>query len=140
VHVTPDLNLYAENWPIWTWQPQKPPAKFVFDDDTRRGQAVDSMVSGGCIVSGATVRRSMLFSGVHVHSYASVEDSMVLPNVQVGRNCIVKKCIIDKDCVLPDGTAIGVDPVADKKRFRVTESGITLVTKEMLGQGEKGLR
>jgi glucose-1-phosphate adenylyltransferase len=140
VHVTPDLNLYAENWPIWTWQPQKPPAKFVFDDDTRRGQAVDSMVSGGCIVSGATVRRSMLFSGVHVHSYASVEDSMVLPNVQVGRNCIVKKCIIDKDCVLPDGLVIGVDPVEDKKRFRVTASGITLVTKEMLGQGVEGLR
>jgi glucose-1-phosphate adenylyltransferase len=140
VQVTPDLNLYAENWPIWTWQPQTPPAKFVFDDDTRRGQAVDSMVSGGCIISGATVRRSMLFSGVHVHSYATIEDSMVLPNVQIGRHCVVKKCIIDRDCVLADGTKIGVDPVADKKRFRVTESGITLVTREMLGQADKGIR
>ncbi|MBE0474427.1 glucose-1-phosphate adenylyltransferase [Rhodoferax sp.] len=140
VQVTPDLNLYAENWPIWTWQPQMPPAKFVFDDDTRRGKAVDSMVSGGCIVSGAIVRRSMLFSGVHVHSYATVEDSMVLPNVQVGRHCVLKKCIIDKNCVLPEGTVIGMDPVEDKKRFRVTDSGITLVTREMLGQGERGIR
>ncbi len=140
VQVTPDLNLYAENWPIWTWQPQMPPAKFVFDDDTRRGQAMDSMVSGGCIVSGATVRRSMLFSGVYVHSYATIEDSMILPNVQVGRNCVLKKCIIDKNCVLPDDTVIGMDPEQDKKRFRVTDSGITLVTKEMLGQVERGLR
>ena len=140
IQVTPDLNLYSENWPIWTWQPQMPPAKFVFDDDTRRGQAVDAMVSGGCIVSGATVRRSMLFSGVHVHSYATIEDSMVLPNVQVGRHCVLKKCIIDKNSVLPEGTVIGVDPEKDKKRFRVTASGITLVTKEMLGQGELGIR
>ena len=140
VQVTPDLNLYAENWPIWTWQPQTPPAKFVFDDDTRRGKAVDSMVSGGCIVSGATVRRSMLFSGVHVHSFANIEDSMLLPNVQVGRNCVVKKCIIDKNSVLPEGTVIGLDPEQDRKRFRVTASGITLVTKEMLGQAEKGIR
>jgi len=140
IQVTPDLNLYSENWPIWTWQPQTPPAKFVFDDDTRRGQAVDSMVSGGCIISGATVRRSMLFTGVRMHSYATVEDSMVLPNVQVGRHCVLKKCIIDKNSVLPEGTVIGVDPVQDRKRFRVTESGITLVTKEMLGQTERGMR
>ncbi|MDI1247220.1 MAG: glucose-1-phosphate adenylyltransferase [Rhodoferax sp.] len=140
IQVTPDLNLYSDNWPIWTWQPQTPPAKFIFDDDTRRGQAVDSMVAGGCIVSGATVRRSMLFSGVHVHSYANIEDSMILPNVQVGRHCILKKCIVDKNCVLPEGTVIGMDPVQDKKRFRVTDSGITLVTKEMLGQGLKGIR
>jgi glucose-1-phosphate adenylyltransferase len=140
VQVTPDLNLYAENWPIWTWQPQTPPAKFVFDDETRRGKAVDSMVSGGCIVSGATVRRSMLFSGVHVHSYSNIEDSMLLPNVEIGRHCILKKCIVDKNSVIPEGTQIGVDPVQDKKRFRVTESGITLVTKEMLGQTTEGIR
>ena len=140
IQVTPDLNLYSENWPIWTWQPQTPPAKFVFDDDTRRGQAVDSMVSGGCIISGATVRRSLLFSGVRVHSFSTIEDSMVLPNVQVGRHCILKKCIIDKNSVLPEGTVIGVDPEQDRKRFRVTESGITLVTKEMLGQTERGIR
>ncbi len=140
VQVTPDLNLYWENWPIWTWQPQTPPAKFVFNDATRQGKAVDSMVSGGCIISGATVCRSMLFSGVHVHSYAKVQDSLVLPNVQVGRHCVLQKCIVDKDCNLPAGTVIGVDPVADKKRFRVTDSGITLVTKEMLGQAERGIR
>jgi glucose-1-phosphate adenylyltransferase len=140
VQVTPDLNLYSENWPIWTWQPQTPPTKFVFDDDTRRGHAMDSMVSGGSIISGATVRRSMLFSSVHVHSYAVIEDSMVLPNVQVGRHCILKKCIIDNNCVVPEGTVIGLDPAQDKKRFRVTDSGITLVTKEMLGQAVKGIR
>lgn len=140
IQVTPDLNLYSENWPIWTWQPQTPPAKFVFDDDSRRGKAVDSMVAGGCIISGATVRRSMLFSGVRVHSYSTIEDSMVLPHVQVGRHCVLKKCIIDKNCVLPEGTVIGLDPAQDKKRFRVTDSGITLVTKDMLGQANRGIR
>ncbi len=140
IQVTPDLNLYSDNWPIWTWQPQTPPAKFVFDDDARRGHAVDSMVSGGSIISGAVVRRSMLFSSVHVHSYASIEDSLLLPNVQVGRHCILKKCIVDKNCVLPEGTVIGLDPAQDKKRFRVTDSGITLVTKEMLGQATRGIR
>ena len=134
VQVTPDLNLYSENWPVWTWQPQTPPAKFVFDDDARRGIAVDSLVAGGSIVSGSTVRRSMLFSGVRVHSHSLVQDSMLLPSVDVGRNCVLKKCIVDKGCKLPEGTVIGVDPQQDKQRFRVTEAGITLVTKEMLGQ------
>jgi glucose-1-phosphate adenylyltransferase len=140
VQVTPDLNLYAEQWPIWTWQPQTPPAKFVFDDDERRGQAMDSMVAGGCIVSGATVRRTMLFAGVHVHSFANVEDSMLLPNVIVGRDCVIKKCIVDKNTVIPPGTQIGVDPVMDRKRFRVTDTGVTLVTKEMLGQNHDIIR
>ncbi len=134
VDVTPDLNLYDETWPIWTWQPQSPPAKFVFDDEKRRGKAVDSMVSGGCIVSGATVRRSMLFSGVRVHSYSLVEQSIVLPNVEIGRNCVLRKCILDKNCLIPDGMQIGVNPEEDRKRFHVTESGITLVTEAMLGQ------
>lgn len=134
VQVTPQLNLYGDDWPIWTWQPQSPPAKFVFDDDTRRGAAIDSMVSGGCIVSGATLRRTMLFSGVHIHSYSTVDNSIILPNVEIGRNCVLKKCIIDKNCVIPDGTVIGVDPVEDRKRFNVTPSGITLVTRVMLGQ------
>lgn len=134
VQVTPDLNLYDESWPIWTWQPQSPPAKFVFDDNHRRGKAVDAMVSGGCIVSGATVRRSMLFSGVRVHSYTLIEESIVLPNVDIGRHCILKKCILDKNCVIPEGTQIGVHREEDKKRFHVTESGITLVTEAMLGQ------
>jgi glucose-1-phosphate adenylyltransferase len=140
VQVTPDLNLYAEDWPIWTWQRQMPPAKFVFDDDSRRGIAVDSMVAAGCILSGATVRRSMLFTGVHVHSYSMVEDSLLLPNVEVGRFCVLKKCIIDKNSVIPAGMQIGVDPVLDKTRFRVTDSGITLVTKEMLRYATEGIR
>ncbi len=140
VGVTPDLNLYDNNWPIWTWQPQSPPAKFVFDDDSRRGSAVDSTVSGGCIVSGATLRKSMLFSGVHVHSYSLIEQSIVLPNVQVERNCVLKRCIIDNNCVIPEGTRIGLDPVEDKKRFHVTESGLTLVTEAMLGTVKDTIR
>ncbi len=140
IQVTPHLNLYDNNWPIWTWQEQQPPGKFVFDDETRRGTAVDSMVSGGCIVSGSTVRRSMLFSGVHIHSYSLVEDSIVLPNVRIGRHCILKKCIIDKNCDIPEGTHIGLDPEADRKRFHVTASGITLVSREMLGQDVSPLR
>ena len=134
VHVTPDLNLYDDAWPIWTWHPQSPPAKFVFDDDARRGQAVDAMVAGGCIISGATVRRSMLFSGVRVNSYSLIQQSIILPNVEVGRQCIIKKCIVDKNCRIPDGSQIGVNPEEDRKRFHVTASGITLVTQAMLGQ------
>ena len=134
VQITPQLNLYDESWPIWTWQPQTPPAKFVFDDDARRGTAVDSVVSGGSIVSGATIRRTMLFSGVNVHSYALIEDSLILPGVQIGRHCVLKKCIVDKRCVIPEGMVIGLDPVEDRKRFHVTASGTTLVTRTMLGQ------
>jgi len=134
VQVTPRLNLYDDRWPIWTWQPQSPPAKFVFDDDRRRGQAIDSMVAGGCIVSGATVRCSSLFSGVHVHSHAVVEHSVILPGVDIARHCVLKNCIIDRDCVLPEGTQIGLDPAQDRQRFHVTASGLTLVTRAMLGQ------
>jgi len=140
VQVTPDLNLYDDTWPIWTWQQQSPPAKFVFNDENRRGQAIDSMVSGGCIISGATVRKSMLFSGVRVHSYSLLEDSLVLPGTEIGRNCVLKKCILDKNCFIPDGTVIGVDPEEDKKRFHVTESGLTLVTEAMLGQCKISIR
>ena len=104
----------------------------MYDHEGRRGAALDSTVSGGCIVSGATVRRSMLFSGVHVHSHSLVEDSIVLPNVQIARHCVLKKCIIDKDCKITEGMRIGVDAEADRKRFRVTDSGITLVTRDML--------
>jgi glucose-1-phosphate adenylyltransferase len=140
VQVNPQLNLYDDNWPLWTWQPQSPPAKFVFDDDTRRGIAVNSLVSGGCIISGSTVRRSMLFSGVFVDSYAVVEDSIVLPNVHVGQNCVLKKCIIDRNCRIPDGTHIGVDPEKDRLRFRVTASGIVLVSRAMLDQDFSAMR
>lgn len=132
--VTPELNMYDSSWPIWTYQAQLPPAKFVFDSDDRRGKAIDSLVSGGCIISGASVRRSVLFSDVYVHSWATVEDSVVLPNVQVGRHVVLKKVVVDKGTVIPDGTQIGVNLDEDRKRFHVSERGVTLVTSEMLGQ------
>ncbi|MBC6903888.1 glucose-1-phosphate adenylyltransferase [Saccharophagus sp. K07] len=135
VSPTPSLNLYDHQWPIWTYQTQLPPAKFVFDDDGRRGYAVDSMVSGGCIISGGTVRKSLLFSDVRVHSYTLIEESVLLPEVQVHRYAKVKRAIIDRACEIPRGMEIGVDHEQDKARgFRVTKKGITLVTREMLGQ------
>lgn len=134
VSVTPELNLYDEDWPIWTYQEQLPPAKFVFDDEGRRGQAIDSMVSGGCLISGAKVKKSLLFSKVRVHSFADIEDSVILPNVEIGRSCRIKKAIIDKGCHIPEGTIIGEDAVADAERFHVSEEGVVLVTPEMLGQ------
>jgi glucose-1-phosphate adenylyltransferase len=132
--VTPDLNLYDDGWPIWTWQEQLPPAKFVFDDDERRGLAIDSMVSGGCIISGAQLHRSLLFSKVHVHSYSRIEDSVILGDCDIGRHCEIRHAIIDKNCRIAPGTRIGVDPEEDRRRFHVTERGITLVTPDMLGQ------
>ncbi|MCX7627612.1 MAG: glucose-1-phosphate adenylyltransferase [Methylophilaceae bacterium] len=132
--VTPELNLYDESWPIWTYQAQLPPAKFVFDNDERRGKAVDSLVSGGCIISGACIRRTVLFSNVRVHSYSLIEDSVVLPNVEIGRHVVMRRAIIDKGTYIPDGTQIGVNLEEDRKRFYVSENGITLVTPEMLGQ------
>jgi glucose-1-phosphate adenylyltransferase len=133
IGITPELNLYDDSWPIWTHQAQLPPAKFVFDDDDRRGMAVDAMVSGGCIISGSMVRHSLLFSNVRVHSYSTVEDSVVLPDVEIGRNCKIKNAVIDKGCVIPEGTVIGEDPEDDAKRFHVSEGGVVLVTPEMLG-------
>lgn len=132
---TPSLNLYDHHWPIWTYQTQLPPAKFVFDDDTRRGYAVDSMVSGGCIISGGKVKRSLLFSDVHVHSYTSIEESVILPEVEVHRHCKIRRAIIDRACVIPEGMEIGYNHDEDRARgFRVTKRGIVLVTPEMLGQ------
>jgi glucose-1-phosphate adenylyltransferase len=140
IQVIPQLNLYDDNWPIWTWQPQSPPAKFVFDQDDRRGTAVNSMVGGGCIVSGSTLRRSMLFSGVRIQDFSLIEDSIVLSGVRIGQHCILRKCIIDKNCVIPEGTRIGVNPDEDRQRFHVTASGITLVSRVMLGQDVSPLR
>jgi glucose-1-phosphate adenylyltransferase len=134
IGVTPELNLYDEDWPIWTHQEQLPPAKFVFDDEDRRGMAVDSMVSGGCIVSGAAVRHSLLFSNVVVNSYSSIKDSVVLPDVTLGNHCRLHKVVVDKGCVIPDGTVVGMDHTEDAKRFHVTPGGVVLVTPEMLGQ------
>jgi glucose-1-phosphate adenylyltransferase len=134
IGVTPPLNLYDRSWPIWTYQEQLPPAKFVFDDEERRGMAVDSMVSGGCVISGAKVHNSLLFSNVRVNSYSEVDQTVVLPDVNIGRNCRITRAVIDRGCDIPEGTVIGEDPVADAERFYVSEQGIVLVTPEMLGQ------
>jgi glucose-1-phosphate adenylyltransferase len=134
IGITPELNLYDNDWPIWTHQEQLPPAKFIFDDDDRRGMAVDSMVSGGCIISGALVRHSLLFSNVTVDNYSKVDSSVILPNVAIGQNCHISHAIIDKACTIPDGTIIGKDEKQDKKRFFVSPSGVVLVTPDMLGQ------
>ena len=112
--------MYDKEWPIWTQQEQLPPAKFFFDEDSRRGYAVDSLVSGGCLITGSAVRRSVLFSNVRVHSYSEVEDSVVLPDVEIRRNCKIKRCIIDKGTVIPEGMEIGFDPKKDAERFEVT--------------------
>ena len=134
IGVKPDLNLYDKTWPIWTYQAQTPPAKFVFDDDERRGQAVDSMVSGGCIVSGAKIRHSLLFSNVRVNSYSTLQDTIVLPEVEIGRHCRINKAIIERGCKVPEGMVIGENREEDEKRFHVSAGGVVLVTPDMLGQ------
>ncbi|MBF0268468.1 MAG: glucose-1-phosphate adenylyltransferase [Alphaproteobacteria bacterium] len=134
--VTPALNLYDTSWPIWTYQAQLPSAKFVFDSEDRRGMAVDALVSGGCIISGATVRRSLLFSNVRVNSYAYIEDAVILPDCDIGRNAVLKKVILDRGCLIPPGLVVGEDPVLDAKRFERTEKGVTLVTRDMLKELE----
>jgi glucose-1-phosphate adenylyltransferase len=132
--IDPELNLYDRDWPIWTYQPQSPPAKFIFDDDGRRGEAIDSLISAGCIISGARVKRSVVFFGCTVESYSLIKDCVILPKVSIGKNCRISRAIIDKASVIPDGTVIGEDLVEDAKRFHVTKEGIVLVTPEMLGQ------
>jgi glucose-1-phosphate adenylyltransferase len=132
VHVKPELNIYDEDWPIWTYQVQQPPAKFILDEDGRRGTAINSMVSGGCIISGAVVRESLLFSNVRVEERTSIQRSMVLPNAAIGSGCAITRAIIDEGCEVPEGTTIGVDRVADARRFHVTEKGVVLVTPDML--------
>lgn len=132
--VVPDLNMYDKEWPIWTYQEQLPPAKFVFDDEDRRGRAVDALVSGGCIISGASIKQSLLFSDVHVNSFSVVEESVILPKVNIGSHVTIKRAVLDKGCQIPDGMQIGINHDEDRKRFYVSEKGITLVTPEMLGQ------
>ncbi|MDX8404004.1 MAG: glucose-1-phosphate adenylyltransferase [Mariprofundaceae bacterium] len=132
--LNPELNMYDADWPIWTQQEQLAPAKFAFDDDDRRGFAVDSLISGGCLITGSIIRKSVLFSNVRVHSYSTVEDSVVLPDVTIERDCRLRKCVIDKGTVIPEGTIIGENPKEDAKRFYVSEGGVVLVTPEMLGQ------
>jgi glucose-1-phosphate adenylyltransferase len=134
VSVSPQLNLYDKEWPIWTYQEQLPPAKFVFDDDDRRGMAVDSMVSGGCLISGSKIRNSLLFSNVKLNSYSLLEQVVVLPDVTIGRHCRIRKAVIDKACSIPPKTVVGENLEEDRKRFYVSEQGVVLITPEMLEQ------
>ncbi|HOP15438.1 MAG TPA: glucose-1-phosphate adenylyltransferase, partial [Gammaproteobacteria bacterium] len=122
------------DWPIWTYQAQSPPAKFAFDDEERRGQAIDSLVAGGCIISGAKVKRSVIFFNTQIETGSYVKESVILPKVRIGRNCKLTRCVVDKGTVIPDGMEIGTDPDEDRKRFLVTDEGITLVTPGMMNQ------
>ncbi len=128
----PDLDLYDREWPIWTYGEVTPPAKFVHDTDGRRGTALSSLVSGGCIVSGGTIRRTLLFTNVRANSFSTLEDAVVLPGVTIGRNSSLKKVIIDSNVVIPEGLVVGDDPELDAKRFRRSEGGVCLITKPML--------
>jgi glucose-1-phosphate adenylyltransferase len=137
VQPQPELNLYDEGWPIRSQEHHLPPAKFVFDDEGRRGQAIDSLVASGCIVSGATVRRSVLSCRARVEEGSVVEDSLVLPSAVVGRGVVLRRSIVGERCVLPDGIRIGVDAAADRARYTVSDKGVTLVTREMLAAAAK---
>ena len=132
--VTPQLNLYDRDWPIWTYQEQVPPAKFVFNRDGQRGNAVDSMVSGGCIISGAQVTRSLLFSNVRVELGSDIRDCVVLPDVSIGPGCRIRRAVIDRGCAIAAGSEIGYDEAADRKRFHVSPGGVVLVTPDSIGQ------
>ncbi|MDH3747317.1 MAG: glucose-1-phosphate adenylyltransferase [Gammaproteobacteria bacterium] len=134
VSVSPQLNMYDRQWPIFTHQWQSAPAKFVFDEPGRRGEAIQSMVSGDCVVSGSSVKNSLLFSRSRIHSFSTVSGSLVLPDCDVGENCVIRDAILDRGANIPAGTVIGEDKDADRERgFRVTKKGITLVTPDMLG-------
>jgi glucose-1-phosphate adenylyltransferase len=126
--------MYDRNWPIWTYQEQLPPAKFVHDTEGRRGIASNSLVSGGCIVSGSQVSNSVLFSNVAVHSYAQIDQAVVLPDVVINRGCRLRKVVIDRRCELPEGLVVGEDAEADAKRFYRSDAGVVLITSAMLGK------
>jgi len=130
--VTPALDIYDEDWPIWTYQAQRPAAKFVFNTGERRGTAIDSLVSGGCVVSGGLVERSLLFSNVRVNSYAEVTESVILPDCDIGRHARLHKVVMAKNCLIPQGMVIGEDPEEDARRFYRSSGGVTLVTPAML--------
>jgi glucose-1-phosphate adenylyltransferase len=130
--VIPALDLYDSEWPIWTYGEVTPPAKFVHDGDDRRGHAISSLVSGGCIISGASLRRSLLFTGVRMHSFASIENTVVLPQVDIGRSARLHNVIVDRGVRIPEGLVVGEDPLADAERFRRTDQGVTLITQMML--------
>jgi glucose-1-phosphate adenylyltransferase len=130
--VVPDLDLFDREWPIWTDGAVTPPAKFVHDEDGRRGMAISSLVSGGCIVSGARLRRSVLFTGVRVNSYCSIENTVILPYVDVARSARLLNVVVDRGVKIPEGLVVGEDEKADAARFRRTENGIVLITQQMI--------
>jgi glucose-1-phosphate adenylyltransferase len=130
--IVPQLDLYDHDWPIWTNSEITPPAKFVHDKDGRRGAAVSSLVSGGCVVSGASLRQSLLFTGVRVNSFSAVENAVIMPYVNVGRSAQLSNVVIDRGVQIPEGLVIGEDPELDAKRFRRTDKGICLVTQKMV--------
>ncbi len=131
---TPELDIYDTDWPIWTYQRQLPPAKFVPDATGNHGVAVNTLVSGGCIVSGSHVAHSVLFSEVRVHSYCHIEQAVVLPDVTIHRHCRLSKVVIDRGCDIPQGLVVGEDPVLDAQRFERTADGVVLITREMLAK------
>ena len=130
--VVPALDLYDMDWPIWTYGEVTPPAKFVHNEDGRRGQAISSLVSGGCIVSGAALMHSLLFTGVRAHSYANVENAVILPYAEIGRSARLRNVVVDRGVRIPEGLVVGEDPELDARRFRRTEQGICLITQDML--------
>jgi glucose-1-phosphate adenylyltransferase len=130
--ITPELDIYDRDWPIWTYAELKPPAKFVHDEDGRRGMAVSSVISGDCIVSGASLKRSLVFTGARINSYSTLDEVVMLPDCMVGRNARLARCVVDAGVVIPEGLVVGDDPVLDAKRFRVSEKGIALITQDMI--------
>jgi glucose-1-phosphate adenylyltransferase len=130
--VIPELDLYETNWPIWTYAEIKPPAKFVHDEDGRRGYAVSSLVAGDCIVSGAALRRTLLFTGVRANSFSALEEAVILPECYIGRNGRLKKVVVDRGVRIPEGLVVGEDPKLDATRFRRTEAGVCLITQSMI--------
>ncbi|BCH34060.1 glucose-1-phosphate adenylyltransferase [Mesorhizobium sp. L-8-10] len=134
--VTPDLDIYDRDWPIWTYAEIKPPAKFVHDEEGRRGSAVSSLVAGDCIISGAALRRSLIFTGARVNSFSSLDEAVVLPDCFVGRNARLQKVVIDRGVHIPEGLVVGEDPVLDAKRFNRSEKGVCLITQPMIDRLE----
>ncbi|SUZ32963.1 Glucose-1-phosphate adenylyltransferase [Roseibaca ekhonensis] len=130
----PELDLWDRNWPIWTYSETSPPAKFVHNEESRRGLALSSLVSGGCIISGTEVRDSLLFTGVHSNSWSVLTEAVVLPYVSVGRNARLTKVVIDRGVQIPEGLVVGEDPIDDAQWFRVTPDGVTLITQSMLNR------
>jgi glucose-1-phosphate adenylyltransferase len=132
--ITPELDLYDRDWPIWTYAEIKPPAKFIHDEEGRRGSAISSLVSGDCIVSGSSLRRSLLFTGVRAHSYSSLNEAVVLPDCVIGRHAKLSKVVLDRGVIIPDGLIVGEDAELDGKRFRRTDKGVCLITQSMINR------